>query len=420
MAVAQEQAPEIVHRDLQPKAKKADLGPRAVALLEVTSAGHGTVYPIAILIDGKLYDAGAYKATPTPLALEPGTVYEGMRAGKPQGLLTISTALHGTAAGSKYPWIGKGGWLPQGATVEKTTRTAEKAPAGLDTNDAPPRLSKAGSAAEAAPSPKAPEPKPSQPGGAPGTGPPSGAAAKPESKPESKPAPTSSDDDAPVRLRRGKPTQPIAEEKDEPHGVMQTMLAISDANTSDPVSFQYEWDKTERETRRKQIVVLAQDAVRAYIKAHEASNPPPAKPAPPSARKAKASKPADMVFSNESFEARDVWRGNQPVLVYTAEAEVAAARLPNQHPDESGGTHFFVTISARSDIYGNLKQLFASVTDPAHFDVAPQLSLIDAVDVDADGRGELIFRESTGSVTGFLIYKPGGDALFKIYDSLNP
>src|ERR1039458_1431748 len=79
--------------DKDKKPKKNVKGPRAVGVLQLTSSGKGTLIPIAILIDGKFYDASVYKADPVPMALESGTVYEVEQAGDSQGLFTISGAL---------------------------------------------------------------------------------------------------------------------------------------------------------------------------------------------------------------------------------------------------------------------------------------------------------------------------------------
>jgi hypothetical protein len=40
------------------------------------------------------------------------------------------------------------------------------------------------------------------------------------------------------------------------------------------------------------------------------------------------------------------------------------------------------------------------------------------VDADGDGRGELLFRETTDAGSGYVIYRPTGDKLWKMFDSL--
>src|ERR1700733_809874 len=127
--------------------------PRAVGVLQLSSGGKGTLVPVAILIDGRFYDASAYKADPVPMALESGTVYEAEQSGDSQGLFTVNGALHSKSPASPQPWIGSGTYLPQGAEAPKAARKAEDVPVGLnDSGEGPPRLtrpSRAGSAPDA-------------------------------------------------------------------------------------------------------------------------------------------------------------------------------------------------------------------------------------------------------------------------------
>src|ERR1700733_15290645 len=71
-------------------AAKANKGPRALGLIEMTN-GKARLIPIVILIDGQYFDASAYKASPVPMALWGGTVYEGVRTGVSQGLFTVKS-----------------------------------------------------------------------------------------------------------------------------------------------------------------------------------------------------------------------------------------------------------------------------------------------------------------------------------------
>src|SRR5271167_1330865 len=134
----------------EPKKKKVK-GPRAVGLLQLSSNGKGTLIPVAILIDGKFYDASAYKADPVPMALDSGTVYEVEQSGDSQGLFTVSGALHSNSPGSANPWVGAGSYLPNGTEAAKATRKAEDVPVGLDNtdSDAPPRLTRGGASKSA-------------------------------------------------------------------------------------------------------------------------------------------------------------------------------------------------------------------------------------------------------------------------------
>jgi hypothetical protein len=48
-------------------------------------------------------------------------------------------------------------------------------------------------------------------------------------------------------------------------------------------------------------------------------------------------------------------------------------------------------------------------------DVIPRLELIDAVDVDGDGRGELLFRQVSDAGSAFVIYRVIGDRLYPLF-----
>jgi hypothetical protein len=470
-----------------------------VGLLELTSSGKGTLIPIAILVDGKFYDASVYKADPVPMALDSGTVYEAEQAGDSQGLFTIRGALHSQNPGNPHPWLGSGSYLKNGTEVAKTTHKAEDVPVGLDSSagDDRPRLTRhdaakpaaADSTAKPAPASNSPAaagssekpaatapPASSQPASGSSAGTSSGqdaqkpATASASDKPAdqgakeqaSKPAqttpvqagsaPASSAQPSPGQassdqassgqasenyyrptLRRGKPTE-SAPEEDEPavkagkpgsvaasaggskeKEPVQLLPAISDAGGPDPRSYAFFWKTGEEEERRNQMLALAADELRAYVNMRAQG----AVVAKPTTVKAKAAsqkptaKPAQPVFENIQFHALDVWVNNQPVMILSAEGHIPPAPGAPTAVDS-----YSVTLVTRTDIYGNLRKLYSGVTDKFHLDVTPRLELIDAVDADGDGRGELLFRETTDAGSGYVIYRPTGDRLWKMFDSL--
>ena len=79
---------------------KVSKGPRALGLLQLAANGKAHLIPITIMVDGKFYDAAAYKASPVPMALQPETVYEALRTGISQGIFTISDARNSNDNGS--------------------------------------------------------------------------------------------------------------------------------------------------------------------------------------------------------------------------------------------------------------------------------------------------------------------------------
>ena len=451
---AQEDLPEI--RPLEKKFyNKKDQGPRAVGLMRLASNGKATLVPITIRVDGKFYDATSYKATPVPMALDSGTVYEVERTGKSLGLFTVSAALHSNAINAVTPWLGTGLWLPEGTEAPKSGRKAESVPVGIESSDAPPRLAKSDSqksaskeapapAAQTPPAASSPESKPSTKGNAA----PAPDATKP---PDQKSAPiessnSSADDSNRPRLRRGKPTQPLPDDdvpgyskpgsptstaaksatasadKSSPSAggnAAQFIPAVSDADGPNPRSYAFEWVKGEEADRRKQLLDLARDQLRLYLTKQAKASVTGT--APKTASRRPAPKPPEPVFDNVEMRTFDLWANNQPIMVLTADARILtpAARNTAASTPESAA-QYTITLVARTDIYDNLHKLYLAVTDKYHLDVTPRLELIDAVDADGDGRGELLFRETSDAGTGYVIYRATADTLWKMFDSLNP
>ena len=443
---------------------KNDKGPRALGLVQLSSNGKATLVPITIRIDGRFYDAASYKGNPVPMALEPGTVYEAERTGASVGLFTVNAALHSNAINAVTPWLGAGMWLPAGAEAPKGAMQAENVPRGIETTDQPPRLSKNDKAAAAAPPAAAPAPSTAPPP------PPSKPAPDSKPSPPSQPAQNSATPPSDQtnsgagetnrpRLRRGKPTQPLPSDDDVPGyskpgsaptatrspagtsatpaaspsaaGPIQIYPAISDAGGPDPRSYKFEWLKGEEGERRKQMLDFAQEQLHLYLNqqakgliaqtttsqgsiAQKSKTTAPTSKNPTTARK-RPSKATEAPLENVQFRTFDLWANNQPVLVLSAEAHIPST--PSAGPTAGNYT---ITLVARTDIYNNLHKLYSGVTDKYHLDVTPQLDLIDAVDADGDGRGELLFRETTDAGSGYIIYRATADKLWKLFDTLNP
>ena len=130
------------------------------------------------------------------------------------------------------------------------------------------------------------------------------------------------------------------------------------------------------------------------------------------------SKPKDPVLENVRMLAYDLWVSNQPVLVLSAEGRQAPPAPGMAHSEVEAGTEYSVLVVAYPDIYNNLHKLYVGITDKFHLDMTPRLDLVDAVDADGDGRGELLFRQTTDQGTGWVIYRATADKLWKMYDSV--
>jgi hypothetical protein len=387
----------------------ASKGPRALGLIMLSPKGKARLTPIAIMVDGKFYDAGSYKGKPVPMALDFGVVYEGFRAGVSQGLFTI------TQPGQlNHEWMAEGTWLPAGAKPPETSKKYETPV--IEDKDAPPVLHRRN---EKPPSntsePQKPTPPPSTPA-------PSATAAPTAAK--APPEPASIDDPNRPVLRRGKPDPKARREavkafdEDEfatksktateskgattaAKAPVQIIPAISDAGGPDPRPYTYEVKPEEEASYRAKMLDLAATEVRARMKT-----------AAPMSAAAKrrvpvASKPAQPSFDDVQLRIFDLSNTNQPVLVLSAQTH-----LPGEDMNEPKE----ITLVARTNLEGELRRLFFSETDSRHLDVEPRMELIDAVDADGDGRGELLFRRTSDAGSAYGIYRVTADQLWPLYE----
>ena len=514
---AQEERPQITPGERKTPRKK-DAGPRAVAVLQLSSNGKASLLPVAILVNGKFYDAAAYKADPVPMALESGTIYEGERSGNSLGLFTVNSALKANAKNTDTPWLGTGVWLPTGTEGPGKGLQAEAAPVGISTTDEPPRLSKnpeaakptapsgnstppndssKASAPKSAPSGDEPprlgkpaaQPSDSGTGGGSGQGgtattsntttpdsastkaspsqttpdattKPSTEAKAPTAKPsDSKSSDTKPEDSKPKvptsdsgavfgnrpRLRRGKPVESFAEEEVPGYskpgttpsatasstsgkvvttaaakGQIQLVPAISDAGGPEPRTYTFEWLKGEEEDRRKQMIDLAKEQLRVYVAAHNTRQTPAQTAAKARSTRAAGNKQPEQVFDNMQMIAYDLWTSNQPIIIFSAEAHLPPPPAATPHSDVQNELQYSIVLVAYPDTYGNLRKIYSGVTDKYHLDITPRMELVDAIDADGDGRGELLFRQTTDIATGWVIYRATADKLYKMFDSVSP
>lgn len=386
-------------------APKTSKGPRALGLLELAPNGKAHLVPISILLDGKFYDASAYKAAPVPMALDTGTVYEAIRTGVSLGLFTVTGALQ-----SKDSWLGAGNWQAAGSVKAKKKVVASKPPD--EDMDAPPVLRRSGAS-----TPKPPEPTPAPKAETP-------PAPAPSTPAPIAPTPAPEDNDHPV-LKHGK--QVPFEEKEAPAAKaapektasapasaksdsVQFIPAISDAHGPEPLPFKYELKPDEEALFRKRMLALAADAVNDRAKTL-AAQAIPASETPKKARTGKnAPKPPQPAFDNVDLRIFDLTSSNEPILVLTA-----TAHLPQTANSPANALQYYVTMVARNDIYGDMHKAFVNISDTQHLDVVPRMELIDAVDADGDGRGELLFRQTSDAGNAFVIYRVIGDSVYALY-----
>jgi len=196
---------------------------------------------------------------------------------------------------------------------------------------------------------------------------------------------------------------------------VQRIPAISDANGPEPQAYTYDLKPEEERQLRTKMLALAADAIRARAQQLAAEMAGPAEPVRPSPRhhQRTAAKPIQPDFENVQFRVFDLSNSNEPVLVLTANARLpqsstARAKLPPDLP-------YMIALVARQDSNGDLHKALVNVTDSQHLDVVPRLELIDAVDADGDGRGELLFRQISDSGSGFVVYRVIGDQLYALF-----
>ena len=161
---------------------KTAKGPRALGLLELAPNGKAHLIPITILIDGKYYDASAYKAAPVPMALWSDTVYEGVLTGVSQGLFTVTGALQRKDANEATEWMAEGTWQSASALKAKVKKKpVPSVPRGLNEDEGPPVLRRSGNDKPKSTEPPAEPATPSQPASASTSSP--GAATPPQRRP---------------------------------------------------------------------------------------------------------------------------------------------------------------------------------------------------------------------------------------------
>jgi len=345
---------------------------RATAVLEVTTDSAGIVstrvIPITILDEGTFHDAGIYKATPQPMALDKGIVYEGQASGIPVGYATILSSTNNKG------WTALGKW--QLAEAKKAPT-----PPPVTTGDDRPLLHRGDAA---------PAPTPSS------------------TNSDNTPAGAPDDADRPI-LRRRTPEKPEPQATPQPsptpaEGAVpaakprvftpgtKTYVAVSDNESADTRSFEFKWKAGEEqamEVKMRKLALAQLPRENAQLNANS--------------------------LKNVVMRSFDLDLSNDAVIVLSAE-------IPGSYLTPGGkGTpgkfiSRYVTVIARVDFEGVPQKLASSVTDSSRLDVAPRLELIDAVDVDGDGLAELLFREYSFDEKSFIVYGVGRSSVTKVFE----
>ncbi len=435
----------------QINAKKTKRGPRALAVLEFLPGGGARLVPVALWIDDRFYDASLYGANPEPMALQPETVYEATNYGESTGLFTVTTPEQ-----VKGNWVGAGQWKPHRALDDQIAKQAaskpKKAQADNPLNDRP-TLKRAGSGGSSSSSSSGSSGDASSSSGtAPSSGsassstsstspPPSGPSDRPTLKkpsdsstppPDSQPqataasspstssssaSPDENDPNRPV-LRRGRAgsstasasepydaaaTQPTPATKAGQAQVMPTTTsqlgrrsypAISDAGQHEMRSLLYPMNSVERTDKTDQMSALALNEVRKFV-----------------AKRTTPGLPKTATITDFDLRGYDLEYTNSPTLVFTGKLPVASAKALR-----GGEFDYFVTVVAREDLNGTPIEIFSSVTDSNHLDAFSRMEIIDAVDADANGRGDLLFRLYSDTGVSYSLYRVYPYEMKKVFE----
>lgn len=407
--------------------KKDDVkGPRAIAVLEWTAQGPRLI-PVAIKIEGQFYDASLYLAQPVPMALENGVVYEVQKSGDSLGDFTLSEAEQ-TQSGL---WLGVGKFDSK-ASQEMRRAAASKRVEREAKQKAQEEKEELGDRPVLHRSPKATTPssdtssdKPATPSTqSPAQAPPQSSAStasEPQAAPASE-APKSeatSDPNRPI-LRRGKPAEEQASSIHEqipgkkpvppPPGMGKLDVAVSDANKIQQHSYAWSWANPQEEQNMKsQAEKMARAAVMDYAK--------------------KTGGPMPGELQDVTLQAYDLSYSNSATVVLTAKvlpgvrstavrrgAKGAATAKPAEPPAENAtpALEYYVTVVGREDIYGQLQKQLTFATDSKHLDAFPRMQLVDVVDADGNGSGDLLFESTSDNSNAFVIYRDTGWRLDKL------
>lgn len=182
------------------------------------------------------------------------------------------------------------------------------------------------------------------------------------------------------------------------------LAAISDAGGPDPRSYTYPVQPDEQKKLTKAVADIATAEVARYVK-----NIPALRFAPAAN------------FDQVAVRVFDLDNSNNPHVVFSGRVSAVAApvtRARGAKPSPPAPDFFFyVTVVGQTDLYGQMRKLFSSVTDSNHLDAFPRLELIDAVDAEGTGRADLLFRAWSGNSSSYELYHVGPDSLRKLFDS---
>jgi hypothetical protein len=187
--------------------------------------------------------------------------------------------------------------------------------------------------------------------------------------------------------------------------------AISDEGGPEPRPYVYDVKPSEEAVYRQKMLDLAAAQFRGPAISAKESGASPTKTSTSKARSKSVVKLPKPIFDDVSMRFFDLSNSNEPVLVLSAKA-----RPVNSNASENANEPKEITLIARTNLEGEVKKLFFSQTDSRHLDETPRMELIDAVDADGDGRGELLFRRVFDTGSAYAIYRVTSDRLWPLFE----
>jgi hypothetical protein len=404
----------------KPETNAPDL--RAIAVFEWTGdeahPKNGRLVPICVYDGQDLNDAGVYLSQPEPLALESDVEYQLQHDGIPAGLFDIDTS-----ARDQGGWVGYGKWLPMPAAKATPTQVAKVDEDQDDAQSDVPILHRKRHAGDSTGSgggssgsdsnSGGPAPDPDRPtlhkgGDASTTASTTGAGSggdsgSPKLKKKKKDSDggyvdsvaNSTDPDRP-HLFYGKPSGYGVPVLPTLLGVppdMRQTVAVSDAADRPEHPWNYIWANPDDEDKMKSVM---EDQARIALGLEAAPAPKPKTATGKTAAAHKSAKPAAVPPAPllvEQFRVFELAYGSGATMVLSA------------HTMTTGEQEKFVTLIGQPDLYGGVVVLMKNVTDAAHLDLTPRMRLVDAVDAEADNRGELLFELRGATQRQFTLYR---------------
>jgi hypothetical protein len=170
--------------------------------------------------------------------------------------------------------------------------------------------------------------------------------------------------------------------------------AVSDATPHESRSLLYVMNTAERERKSDELTALAMDEIRKFI-----------------AQRKTPALPKNAAITDYDLRAFDLEFSNSPTFVLTATLPVPTIKALG------GGTFsYFVTFVAHEDINGTPIKIFSSVTDSNHLDSFARMEIIDALDADANGRGDLLFRQYSDVAISYSLYRVYPYEMKKVFE----